>query len=93
MAPEGTLGEATTQVAAEKLRRPLSRLNTHLTGRDWLIGNRFTVADINTAECLRYAQGHTALIAEFPQVKRWIEAAQARPAFQKLWAARLAEPA
>lgn len=93
MAPEGTLGEATTQVAAEKLRRPLSRLNTHLTGRDWLVGERFTVADINTAECLRYAQGHTALIAEFPQVKRWIEAAQARPAFQQLWAARLAEPA
>ncbi len=92
-APEGALGESIVKVAAERLRRPLARLNAHLAGRDWLVGDRFTVADINTAECLRYAQGNSALIAEFPQVKRWLEAAQARPAFQKLWAARLAEPA
>lgn len=92
-APEGAMGEGIVKVAAERLRRPLARLNAHLSGRDWLVGNRFTVADINTAECLRYAQGHAALIAEFPDVKRWIEAAQARPAFRALWAARQAEPA
>jgi glutathione S-transferase len=92
-APAGEMGEAILKVAAEKLRRPLARLNTHLHGRDWLVGNRFTVADINTAECLRYAQGHAALIAEFPEVQRWLEAAQSRPAFQQLWAARMAEPA
>ncbi|NGQ91027.1 glutathione S-transferase family protein [Rhodobacter sp. HX-7-19] len=91
-APEGAMGEGIVKVAAERLRRPLARLNAHLSGRDWLVGNRFTVADINTAECLRYAQGHAALIAEFPDVKRWIEAAQARPAFRALWAARQAEP-
>lgn len=92
-APEGAMGEGIVKVAAERLRRPLARLNAHLAGRDWLVGNRFTVADINTAECLRYAQGHAALIAEFPDVKRWIEAAQARPAFRALWTARQAEPA
>lgn len=92
-APEGAMGEGIVKVAAERLRRPLARLNAHLSGRDWLVGNRFTVADINTAECLRYAQGHAALIAEFPDVKRWIEAAQARPAFRALWTARQAEPA
>ena len=32
-------------------------------------------------------------LGEFPAVKRWIEACQARPAFQKMWQARLAEPA
>ena len=84
---------ATARVAAEKLRRPLARLNTHLQGRDWLVGNRFTVADINTAECLRYAQGNKALIAEFPDVQRWLTTAQSRPAFQKMWAGRMAEPA
>ncbi|PLL11428.1 glutathione S-transferase [Tabrizicola sp. TH137] len=91
-APAGTMGEGIVTVAAEKLRRPLGRLNAHLAGRDWLVGNRFTVADINTAECLRYAQGHAALIAEFPEVDRWLKAAQARPAFQKMWAGRMAEP-
>ena len=93
MAPEGEMGEATTRVAAEKLRRPLARLNTHLAGRDWLLGDRFTVADINTAECLRYAQGHATLIAEFPEVDRWLRSAQSRPAFQTMWAGRMAEPA
>ena len=93
MAPTDATGEATTRVGAEKLRRPLARLNTHLQGRDWLVGNRFTVADINTAECVRYAQGNTALIAEFPEVQRWLSAAQSRPAFQKMWAGRMAEPA
>lgn len=91
-APSGATGEGIVKIAAEKLRRPLARLNAHLAGRDWLVGNRFTVADINTAECLRYAQGHAALIAEFPDVERWLKAAQSRPAFQKMWAGRMAEP-
>jgi len=92
-APEGAMGEGITAIAAEKLRRPLARLNAHLAGRDWLLGDRFTVADITVAECTRYAQGHPTLIAEFPQVDRWLKAAQARPAFQKMWAGRMAEPA
>lgn len=92
-APQGAMGEGIIAVAAEKLRRPLARLDAHLAGRDWLLGDRFTVADINMAECTRYAQGHPTLIAEFPQVDRWLKAAQARPAFQKMWAGRMAEPA
>lgn len=80
-------------VNAERLRRPLARLQSHLSGQDYLIGGRFTVADLNTAECVRYAQGHPTLLAEFPAVKAWLERCQARPAFQKMWAGRLAEPA
>jgi glutathione S-transferase len=86
-------GQASISVNAEKLRRPLGRLEVALQGRDWLVGDRFTVADIHVAECLRYAQGHPTLLAEFPAVKAWIERAQARPGFQKMWAARMAEPA
>lgn len=92
-APDGPMGEGIVTVATEKLRRPLARLDSHLKGRDWLVGNRFTVADINTAECLRYAQGQAALIADFPEVDRWLKAAQGRPGFQAMWAARMAEPA
>ncbi len=84
-------GQASIAINAEKLRRPLARLQAHLAAQDWMIGGRFTVADINTAECLRYAQGHASLLAEFPAVKGWLERCQARPAFQAMWAARLAE--
>lgn len=86
-------GQASIALNAEKLRRPLRRLQGHLTATGWMVGGRFTVADINTAECLRYAQGHPTLLAEFPAVKAWLERCQARPAFQTMWAARMAEPA
>ncbi len=86
-------GEAAIAINAEKLRRPLRRLEGHLAAQSYLVGDRFTVADINTAECLRYAQGHATLIAEFPAVKEWLERCQARPAFKAMWAARMAEPA
>ena len=85
-------GEAVTSVACEKLRRPFSHLEKHLTGRAWLLGDRFTAADIVVEECARYAQKATALMAEFPELSRWIAAAQARPGFQAMWERRLAEP-
>ena len=40
-----------------------------------------------------YAQLHPTLLAEYPGVMAWIDRCQARPAFQKMWAGRLAEPA
>jgi glutathione S-transferase len=87
------VGAGVIAIAAEKLRRPLRRLQTHLEGADWMVGGRFTAADINVAECLRYAQGHPTLLDEFPAVKAWLERAQARPAFKAMWERRMAEPA
>ena len=86
-------GQGAIAICAEKLRRPLKRLESHLTAHSHLVGDRFTVADLNLAECLRYAQGHPTLIAEFPAVRAWLETCHARPAFQRMWTARLAEPA
>ncbi len=86
-------GAALVAVACEKLRRPLTRLQTHLAAHPWLVGDRFTAADINTAEVVRYAQGATALLAAFPAVRDWLTRCQSRPAFQSMWAARLSEPA
>lgn len=86
-------GAATIAVAVEKLRRPLERLEGHLAQHAYLVGARFTVADINTAECVRYAQGHDPVMAAFPAVAGWLAKVQARPAFAAMWAMRLAEPA
>jgi glutathione S-transferase len=92
-AANGTEAEAIIAVSAEKLRRPFARLEKELQGKDWLMAGRFTAADIVVEECVRYAQGHPALFDEFPNVKAWVARCQARPAFQKMWAGRLAEPA
>lgn len=85
-------GQAAISICAERLRRPLARLEAHLSAQAYLLGDRFTVADLNLAECLRYAQGHPTLLGEFPAVKGWLEACQSRTAFKKMWAARMAEP-
>jgi glutathione S-transferase len=77
--------------AAGALERPLARLEAHLAGRDWLM-DRFSVADICVAECLRYAQGHAGLAAAYPASFGWLARCQARPAFRAFWAKRLAEP-
>ena len=82
--------EVTNSVAT--LQRPLTALQAHLSTRDFMVGGRFTVADINMAEILRYAQSHPTLLAGFPAIDRWIKACQARPAFKDMWARRLAEP-
>jgi len=86
-------GQASIAVNAEKLRRPLARLQAHLAAHDWLVGDRFTAADINVAEVVRYAQSHPSLLGEFPAVKAWLERSQARPGFKAMWEARSAEPA
>ncbi|MRX51130.1 glutathione S-transferase family protein [Paracoccus sp. S-4012] len=78
--------------AGERLVRPMRVLDEHLGRHGHLVSDRFTVADLNVAEVVRYAQGYGALMGQFPAVEEWLAAAQARPAFQKMWQARLAEP-
>ncbi len=85
------VGQAAMAEAAQKMERPLARLENDLAGRDWLLG-RFSVADICVAECLRYGQAYPGLMEPYPGVARWLAACQARPAFQQVWAARMAEP-
>ncbi len=83
--------EAERAAEAAKLARGLARLEAHLMGRDWLLA-RFTVADVMVAECARYGQAHPVMQG-YPAVSAWLSRCQARPAFQSMWAARLAEPA
>lgn len=87
-------GEDQTIVAnaAERLIRPFRSFEEHLSRHSHLVGGRFTVADLNAAEILRYAQGYSPLFQEFPATRAWLQSCQSRPAFQKMWQARLAEP-
>jgi glutathione S-transferase len=83
---------ATASVAA--VERPFSVLENHLKEHNgFVVGDRFTVADINLAEVFRYAQPASELFADRPHLTAWINACQARPAFKAMMAARNAEPA
>ncbi|MBY3053052.1 glutathione S-transferase family protein [Rhizobium laguerreae] len=85
-------GKQTIAVACRLLRKPLAALENHLHGRQWIIGDRFTVADLNLAEVLRYAQSKEALFDAHPKIKAWIERCQSRPAYKAMQAARVKEP-
>ena len=89
---EGRGADPEVAVHAAALQRPLKALETHLAAHGHMVGGRFTVADINMAEILRYAQGHPTLLAGFPAVDKWLKTCQARPAFAAMWAKRMAEP-
>jgi glutathione S-transferase len=74
------------------MKGPFAVLDKAVAG-GWLVGGRFTVADINVAEIARYAQAAPELFESAPRVKAWLAACQARPAFKEMWAARDKEPA
>ncbi len=79
--------------AVAALRGPFSVLDAALAKDGWLVGNRFTVADLNVAEVVRYAQAATELFETAPHVKAWLDACQSRPAFRTMWSEREKEPA
>lgn len=84
-------GREQLSVASRLLRRPFEILNQHLATQDYLVGNRFTVADLNAAEICRYAMTETALTEPNANVVAWYRRCHDRPAFQDMWAARAAE--
>ncbi len=86
-------GQDRIAAAAEKLRRPLGRLDAHVRGREWLMGQRFTVADIMVAECLRYGASHKPMMAAFPDAMAWLNRCHATRSFRAMWEKRIAEPA
>jgi glutathione S-transferase len=90
---ESEEGRTVIDVAARRLKRPLDVLEQHLSANSHMVGNRFTAADINVAECVRYAQGHAPLLEARPALKAWLEGCQSRAAFKAMWEARENEPA
>ena len=79
--------------AVDALKAPFAVLDNTLAATGYAVGGRFTVADINLAEVVRFATSATELFDGAPHVKAWHAACQARPAFQAMWAKRNEEPA
>ncbi len=79
--------------AIEALKAPFSVLDKALAETGYVVGGRFTVADINIAECVRYAMAAPELFEANPNVKAWLAKLHARPAFKAMMAKRDLEPA
>jgi glutathione S-transferase len=66
------------------LERPLGVLNDTLAGRDYLVNNGFTVADLNVAAILVWGKMGRLNMSGHPEVKRWFDACLARPAYGRV---------
>jgi glutathione S-transferase len=79
--------------AIEALRAPFAVLDKQLAANGFIVGGRFTVADINAAEVFRYAMAAPELFEAAPRVRAWLATCHARPAFKAMMAGREKEPA
>ena len=78
-----TKDEAQATKYFEEIRKPLDVLNAHLAKSDYILGSRFTVADLNVACVLNWASAARFSLSDWPKVEAWLGKCAARPAAQK----------
>ncbi|MCX7063691.1 MAG: glutathione binding-like protein, partial [Proteobacteria bacterium] len=81
--PEDKRNPKVVEGAGKALQRPLKVLDAALAGRDWLIGNGFSVADLNVAAVMHLMKMINFTYAEHANVQRWADACYARPALAR----------
>ncbi|HUY27188.1 MAG TPA: glutathione S-transferase family protein [Candidatus Binataceae bacterium] len=69
--------------ATSALGAPMAVLEAHLKGRGYLLGNEFTIADLNAASVLSLAAYVQHDLSGTPTAKAWYDKCLARPAFKK----------
>ena len=71
---------AGAKAAAERAKPALGMLNEHLKDREWLIGRKFSIADLNAAGAVGFARFADVDISYAPHVNAWLDRCFARPA-------------
>jgi GST-like protein len=72
----------------DEAKRLLGVMNTRLTGRQWIMGDVYTIADISMLGWVRnligfYGAGELVEFHNFPDVAAWLDRGLARPAVQR----------
>lgn len=76
--------ESLAERAEGALARPFKVLDAHLAERQYLCGDRFTVADVNVASVVAWAQVSRPLMEANPHLADWLKRCLARPAQMKV---------
>ncbi len=63
--------------------RALGVLDRHLEGRDWLVGESFSVADLNVAGVMNLALSGRLDLSRWGNVKGWLDCCYGRPGAKK----------
>jgi glutathione S-transferase len=81
--PEAQRDAALAKAGEEKLAQPLRVLDGALAGHKYLLGDAFTIADLNLASVLSWARLIKLDLSKTPNVGRWLGECCARPSFAK----------
>ncbi|HEX3407590.1 MAG TPA: glutathione S-transferase family protein [Caulobacteraceae bacterium] len=74
------LRAATGPPAAPVIAAALATLERALVDRDWLLGEAFTVADLNVAAVLSPSRSSELDLTPYPRASDWLQRCYARPA-------------
>ena len=80
--PEDRRDPAAAERAERDLAAPLAVLDAALAARRRLVGDGFTVADLNVASILSWARQARVDLTPFPAAAAWLRACHDRPAAQ-----------
>ena len=89
--PEAEWDKEAIAVAQAALLKPTKILDDQLTGRDYLLGDSFTVADLNVASVIYPGAANGYDLAPFANASAWFERSTGREASQRITALAYAE--
>jgi glutathione S-transferase len=82
-APEAMRKPEIAKAGHDAIAKPLGVLDAALAGRDHLLAGGFGIADLNVASVMGLLVVARFDFSRFPNVKRWLDASLARPAFAR----------
>jgi glutathione S-transferase len=80
--PEDKRDPKCVERAKEALKRPLAAIEKYFATHEYLLGNKFTVADLNMAAIAGALIRFNVDLSPYPKFKAWLEKCRARPAQQ-----------
>lgn len=69
--------------AIEKLTKPFAVLDAEMAERKYLVGDGYSVADVNVASVLSWVALLKISVDKFPNLARWLDVCTSRPACKK----------
>lgn len=78
----GATDEARCAEAEARFHSEAKVLDTHLTDREWLVGDGPTIADLEVGSSLIYSVPARHPIAQYPAITAWYDRLSARPSWQ-----------
>jgi glutathione S-transferase len=80
--PEDKRPEGAIPFAQGRLKAAYATLDTHLEGRDWIVGDAITNADLSCCGYLFYPEPFGFERAEWPNIDRWLNNISATPGWK-----------